>query len=158
MRVFEGKRINVSIHGQFELVEHPGAVVILARLDPDTVVLIRNERFAVGETLLELPAGTLEPDERPIDCAARELEEETGYLAKSLKPLIEFYSTPGFSNEKLYLFEASELIKTKQNLDENERIEVELFSMSQALQMIHSGQIRDAKTIASLLYLHTYPE
>ncbi|HSW46678.1 MAG TPA: NUDIX hydrolase, partial [Phycisphaerae bacterium] len=82
-----------------EMVVHPGAVTILPLLSAEEVVLIHNTRFTVGRELLELPAGTLDPPESPIDCAARELEEETGYVAGRLEPLCEFYTTPGFTDE-----------------------------------------------------------
>ncbi|NGX62039.1 MAG: ADP-ribose pyrophosphatase [Chlamydiae bacterium] len=135
-----------------EVVSHPGAVVILPMLDEDTVLLIRNERPCVLETLWELPAGTLEAGEEPIACAARELEEETGYRAASLEPLLEFYTSPGFCNELLYIFLAKDLSFVGQNLDETEKIEVVPTSLPSALEMITDGTIRDGKTIASLLF------
>ncbi len=164
-RVYHGQRVDilsVEVRGSGgkmalrEVVDHPGAVVILPLLDPETVLLIRNERYVVQQTLWELPAGTLEPGEEPLNCAARELQEETGYSAQHLDPLLDFFSTPGFSNEILYTFVAQELTYVGQNLDETEVIEVEALPLLTALKMIEEGVIRDAKTISSLLYFYTY--
>lgn len=163
--LFHGKRVDLlSIEADHpkggtirrEVVSHPGAVVIIPLLDPETVILIRNDRYVVQETIWELPAGTLEDHEDPLECAARELEEETGYRAKTLTPLLHFYSTPGFCNEILHIFLATDLTFRGQNLDETERIEVHPLKFSQVLTMIKEGTICDAKTIASLLYLQTY--
>lgn len=139
-----------------EVVAHPGAVVILPLLDPETIILIRNERYVVQQTLWELPAGTLEVGEDPAACAARELIEETGYRAQKILPLLDFFSTPGFCNEFLYVYVAQDLEYVGQALDETEKIDVEPLSFSMALKMIQEGTIRDAKTICSLLFFHMY--
>ncbi|MCC5832042.1 MAG: NUDIX hydrolase [Chlamydiales bacterium] len=139
-----------------EVVSHPGAVVILPLLEPETVVLIQNVRYVVQETLWELPAGTLEEIENPLDCAERELEEETGYRAGKIEPLFNCYSTPGFCNEKLFIYLATDLTLKKQSLDETEMIDVIPLKLKRALDMIFSGEIRDAKTIAALLYFTTF--
>ena len=163
--VFQGGRIDVlsveTEHPQGgvvrrEVVAHPGAVVILPMLDPKTVILIRNERFVVQQTLWELPAGTLEKAEEPGMCAERELQEETGYRSKKIVPLLDFFSTPGFCNEVLYVYHAQDLVHVGQSLDETEKIVVETVRFSTALKMIQEGIIRDAKTICALLYFHTY--
>lgn len=116
--IFKGRRFDVleiefeKVGGkkiEREIVSHPGAVVILPLLDLDHVILIRNTRDAVGETLWELPAGTLEYREEPVVCARRELEEETGYQATKMQQFLEIYSTPGFCNEKLHIFLAEDL-------------------------------------------------
>lgn len=135
-----------------EVVIHPGAAVILPLLDSETVLLISNYRFCLGSRLLELPAGTLEKDEEPLECAKREVEEETGYRAGHMEPLLHFYSTPGFSNEILYVFVAKDLMFMGQNLDEGEKIEVVPVKLAQALEMIKEGTIVDVKTIAALLF------
>lgn len=162
--LFHGKRIDVlsieAPHPQGgtmrrEVVSHPGAVVILPLLDPETVILIQNTRYVVQETLWELPAGTLEKGEDPLACAFREVEEETGYRAENIEPLFECFSTPGFCNEKLSIYQASDLTYVGQNLDETEKIEVASLKLPQALDMIKTGEIRDAKTIATLLYFIT---
>src|SRR5687768_5614517 len=106
-----------------EVLVHPGSVVLLPLLDDGRVVLIKNERFSVGRTLWELPAGTREANEDPALCAARELEEETGYRAQTITPLFSFYPTPGVSDERMHAFVARGLVKTQQSLDPVERIE-----------------------------------
>lgn len=135
-----------------ELVVHPGAVVILPLLPDGTIALIRNRRWAVSEELWELPAGTLEPPEPPDQCAARELIEETGYAAESITPMTKFYSCPGFCTEMLYAFLATGLNHVGQQLEETELITVVPTPLERSLDMIRNGDIRDAKTIATLLY------
>ncbi|MBA3815117.1 MAG: NUDIX hydrolase [Parachlamydiaceae bacterium] len=137
-----------------DVVVHPGAVVILPILDDTHIVMIRNERFAVGKELWELPAGTLDRDESPINTASRELIEETGYQAKSIQPLSSFYTSPGICNEAMYAFVANDLVFVGQALEESEKIVVELITWKQALEMIKKGIIIDAKTITTLLYYH----
>ena len=140
-----------------DVVEHPGAAVILPVLDDQRVVLIRNHRRIINKTLWELPAGTLEPPEPPEVCAARELEEETGYRAGRLRPLTEFFASPGVLNERMYGFLATELRKTEQALDAHEEIEVVPTPSWQVQDMIREGHIEDGKTIALLLYwMHLY--
>jgi ADP-ribose pyrophosphatase len=134
-----------------EIVVHPGAVCIVARPTPLEVILIRQYRHATGQELIEIPAGTLHEKEDPRACAIRELEEETGYLAANMVERGRFWTTPGFTTELMYLFEASELKKTKINPDEDEVIEVDIVSRSAALQMIDDGRIQDGKTILGLL-------
>lgn len=139
-----------------EMVVHPGAVVLLPLLDDERVVLIENHRFTVDKTLLELPAGTLEPGEDPAACAARELEEETGYRAATLEPLLAFYPSPGLGDERMHVFVARGLTKTAQKLDQTEQIEVCVYPLSEALSHIRRRRIEDAKTIAALLYFATF--
>lgn len=139
-----------------EVVVPANAVVVLPMLDDQTVVLIRNERFAVGQTLWELPAGTLEDGEDPALCAARELLEETGYAAAEVARLIEFYPSPGFCTELLTAFLARDLAFRGQDLDDTERITTEAIPLDQSIQMIRDNRIRDAKTIATLLYYQTF--
>lgn len=138
-----------------ELIVHPGAVVILPILD-DKIVMIRNKRWAVNETLWELPAGTLEPPELPLVCAGRELIEETGYEAKSIEPLLDFYSCPGFCTELLYCFIARDLKQVGQRLEETEDIVVEPLPVNRVLDMVRSNEIRDGKSIAAILHYHTF--
>lgn len=139
-----------------DVVVHPGAVIILPILDNTHIIMIRNERFAVGKELWELPAGTLDTSESPIEAAKRELIEETGYQTKSIQPLTSFYTSPGICNEAMYAFVATDLTFVGQALEESEKITVELISWKQTLQMIHEGVIVDGKTIATLLYYHVY--
>ncbi|MCX7924523.1 MAG: NUDIX hydrolase [Fimbriimonadales bacterium] len=134
-----------------EIVEHRGAVAIVPLLDSDTVLLIRQYRQAVGETLLEIPAGTLEPDEPVDSCARRELEEETGYTARQLRKLFSQYLAPGYSQEVLHVYLAEDLVPATQRLDDDELVELVPTPLHAIERMIMEGQIKDAKTIAGLL-------
>ncbi|MBK8913961.1 MAG: NUDIX hydrolase [Phycisphaerales bacterium] len=135
-----------------EIVVHPGAAVILPVLDDGRIVLIRNWRVAAGAELLELPAGTLEPGEAPSACAARELQEETGFRASRITPLTRFFSSPGICTEVLHLFAATGLSAGPQSLDAGESIRVEPTPMEDALAAVRNGQIMDAKSIAGILF------
>mgnify|MGYP001546137062 CR=1 FL=1 len=139
-----------------ELVVHPGAVVVLPVLDDGRLVLIRNYRFSVEQVLWEVCAGTRDPGEPPELCAARELEEETGYRAGKLTPLLDMYTAPGISNERMFGFVATDLEKTAQHLDQTEHIEVHCLSPDEVMRMIHARQIEDAKSLAVLLYWNTF--
>jgi ADP-ribose diphosphatase len=134
-----------------EIVVHPGAVCIVARPTPEDVILIRQYRHATGRELLEIPAGTLHDGEDPHDCAVRELEEEAGYLASRMTERARFWTTPGFTTEFMYLYEAEALTKTQPHPDEDEVIQVEIVRSAEALRMIDDGRIQDAKSILSLL-------
>jgi ADP-ribose pyrophosphatase len=136
-----------------ELMRHPGAVVIAPLLDDGRVCLIRNWRLSVQRTLVELPAGTLEPGEPPAATAARELEEETGYRAANLEFLHAFYVAPGVSDEKMHLYLATSLkggLPRRETGEEIENLEVPL---DEAVEMIFRGEIEDAKTIVGLLWM-----
>jgi ADP-ribose pyrophosphatase len=158
--IFNGSKIRLELHHlenedgervRREVCVHPGAVVILPLLDERRILLIRNRRYTIGEILVELPAGTLEKNEDPMNCAGRELLEETGYLAARLKPLGNFYSSPGILTEKLYAFAAYDLEKQTAALEEGEEIEVFEANLDEAVSMIKDGRIHDGKTIATLL-------
>lgn len=157
--VYDGNRIRLEVHHLLadqvrykkEVVVHPGAVVIVPVLPDGKILLIRNRRYALNQILVELPAGTLEKNEDPINCAGRELLEETGYLAKRLKPMMSFYASPGILTEKMHVFLAYDLERREQSLDFGEDIEVLPASLDEAVEMIRTGQIQDGKTIASLL-------
>ena len=137
---------------QREVVEAADAVVILPLLDGDRVVLIKNHRYALKETLWELPAGTLEPGEDPADAAPRELAEETGYAAGHIEALTRFFPAPGFCTECLHAYRATDLQQVGQKLDATEQIEAVPTRWSEALTMVRAGVIRDAKTVATLMY------
>ena len=139
-----------------QFVVHNGAVVILPLLDDDRVVMIRNKRPAVDQTLWELPAGTLEVDEDPADCAGRELIEETGYEAGSIEPMCDFFSTPGFCTERMWVFVARELTHVGQQLEATEQITVEVLPRQETMQMMRDGEIMDAKTMTALLYYDAF--
>lgn len=132
-----------------DLIEFDDAVVVVPVLSDGSVVLIRNERFAVGEELYEFPAGKIDDDEAPETCAARELIEETGYTAGRLEKLGGFYSCPGAVTEYLHAFAATELIEGVQALEKHERIEVELVAPGRIDDMIRTGLLHDAKSISA---------
>jgi len=136
-----------------EIVEHPGAIVILALTDDKKVVMIRQFRGPADEVLWELPAGTVEEGEDLVRCAKRELEEETGYYPRKIKKLVSFFSTPGFCNERLTLFLAEDLEKRRKNEDTDEFIKVELIKPNEALKLVKENIIKDAKTIIGILFL-----
>ncbi len=135
-----------------EFIRHPGAVVLLPLLDDDRVVLIQNDRPAIGQTLLELPAGTCEPPEPPLATAGRELAEETGYAAGRLDVLTEFYSAPGLGDELMTLVLARDLTAVGQSLDEVERITPVVQTRGEIKRLVSAGEIRDAKTLVGLMY------
>jgi ADP-ribose pyrophosphatase len=135
-----------------EIVEHPGAVTILPLLDDGRVCLIRNHRVAVGKTLVELPAGTLEPGEDPLETARRELREETGYRAKSFEKLTEFFMSPGIMSERMHLFVARDLVAGDAQREAGEKIENLVVSLEEAMRMALEGTIEDAKSLVGLLY------
>ncbi len=135
-----------------ETVEHPGSVAILPVLDDGRICLIQNRRVAVGETLVELPAGTLDRDEEPAEAARRELIEETGYRARSIRPLAQFYLSPGILSERMHLYVATGLTEGNPALEPGEQIETLLVTRAEALEMARDGRIRDAKTLVGLLY------
>jgi len=132
-----------------QVVKHPGAVVIIPQLEDSRLVLIAQYRFAVGETLLEFPAGTLETGEAPLDCARRELIEETGYRAEHWRALGIIYSSPGFCDERLHLFLASGLVPEHAAGDEDEILEVKRLTVQEVERAIVDGALVDAKSIAA---------
>lgn len=158
--VHVGRKIRVAVDttttpdGQTvrrDVILHPGAVVILPVLDADRVVLLRNHRFAVGETLWEAPAGTVEPNEPLQVCAERELAEETGYAAAKWRSLGYLYASPGVLDEKLHLFIAEELTPGQARPEPGEELHPEVVRLDEAIRMCLSGEIKDAKTVTSLL-------
>ncbi len=138
-------------HSRHDIIRHPGAAVILPILDDGRIVLIRNHRPSVDRPLLELPAGTLEPSEPPEVCAGRELIEETGYRAATIRPLGRFYSSPGMSDEMMWAFAATGLIPVGQKLEPDERVTVHPVAAAEALGMIDSGEMVDGKSMLILL-------
>ena len=134
-----------------EVVHHRGSAVILPAFDDGTIALVRQYRHPAVRYLLELPAGTLDDQESPEAGAARELEEELGLVAGKLEKLSEFFVSPGFCEEKMWLYLATDLTETAQRLDDDEMIEVVRLPIERALQMITDGEIEDAKTIIGLM-------
>ena len=158
--VHVGRRIRVAVDTSTapdgtvimrDMIFHPGAVVILPVLDADHVVLLRNYRFVLGETLWEVPAGTREPGEPLEDCARRELAEETGYTAATWTYLGFLYASPGVMDEKLHLFVAEGLTPGAMAPEADEQLEPVTVRLDEAVRMCLTGEIKDAKTIASLL-------
>jgi ADP-ribose pyrophosphatase len=139
-----------------EVVVHPGAVTIIPVLPDGRICLIRNMRVAVSETLVELPAGTLDAGEDPAATARRELIEETGYRAAHLEKLCEFFMSPGILNERMHVFLATGLTAGNTALEAGEQIESLVVTPAQALSMVELGEIRDAKTIAALLFYERF--
>lgn len=133
-----------------EVVVHRGSAVIVPVFDDGTVALVRQYRHAAGKYMLEIPAGSLEKGEDPKTCAIRELEEEVGVTAQNIELITEFYVSPGFLTEKMFVYLATGLTKTAQNLEIDELIEIERLTFPQALEMIRNGQIEDAKTIIGI--------
>lgn len=133
-----------------EIVEHRGSAVIVPVFEDETVALVRQYRHAAGKYMLEIPAGSLEKGEDPKTCAIRELEEEVGVTAEKIELITEFYVSPGFLTEKMFVFLATGLTKTAQNLEIDELIEIERLTFPQALEMIRTGDIQDAKSIIGI--------
>ncbi len=134
-----------------EVVVHRGSAVIVPVFDDNTVGFVRQYRHAAGKYLLEIPAGSLEQGEDPRTGAIRELEEEVGVTAKNIELITEFYVSPGFLTEKMYVFLATSLTETKQNLEIDELIEIERIPFEKALEMVKNGDIEDAKTMIGLM-------
>src|SRR6267143_2870000 len=157
--VFHGRVFSVTVDSvveghktyQREVVRHPGSAVILPVFEDGTIALVRQYRHPAVRYLLEMCAGTLNDRERPEEGAARELEEELGLVAGKMEKLSEFFVSPGFCEEKMWLYLATDLTATAQRLDEDELIEVVSVPVDRALQMITDGEIEDAKTIIGLL-------
>jgi ADP-ribose pyrophosphatase len=134
-----------------EVVRHPGGAGALPLFDDGLVALVRQYRHPARRELLEIPAGRIEVGETPEMCAAREVEQETGFRAGRIEKLLEFYSTPGFCEEKLYVYTATALTPSSQALDHDEFVEVVYLPFAEAVKMAECGEIEDSKTIIALL-------
>ena len=158
-KVFDGRVFKVTVDTvsegdltyQRDVVHHPGSAVIVPVHDDGTVSLVRQYRHPAVRYLLEVPAGTLGDGERPEAGAARELEEELGLIAERWEKLSEFFVSPGFLEEKMWVYLATELIQGKPQPDEDEVLDVVRMPIGDALEMITSGEIQDAKTIIGLI-------
>ena len=157
--IFHGKVITVNIDTvtlpngvtvDLEMVRHPGAAAVVPLKEDGTVILIRQFRHAAGGFIYEIPAGKLHPGEDPKACAARELEEEVGYLAGRLELLSSIFTAPGFTDEVIHIYKATAMTKGRQHLDRDEVLEVVEMPLQEAMNMIRVGTIRDAKTMVGL--------
>ena len=163
VKVFEAKKFSVYVE-KFTLpngtvketayVSHRGSVVVAAFRAPGEILMVRQYRPIVGEWLLELPAGTIEPDEDPKVTAARELEEEVGFRAKNLEYLTSFYVSPGVTNEKMHAFLAWDLEYVGEHREDYEVMETVGMKFDEAVELAKNGKITDGKTLATLLFLH----
>jgi 8-oxo-dGTP pyrophosphatase MutT (NUDIX family) len=153
-RVFDFRRENVTLENgvtvDLDIVRHPGASAIVPLFPDDTVILIKQYRHAIGNFIWEIPAGTLDPDETPIECAKRELIEESGFSANTWQRLGEIIPVPGYSDERIHIFLATDLLPSNQDLDEDEMLDIHKVKRVEAVRMIHKGLIQDAKTISGL--------
>jgi ADP-ribose pyrophosphatase len=158
-KVFEGRVFNVTVDTvsegeltyQREVVHHNGSAVIVPVFDDGTVALVKQYRHPAVRYLLEVPAGTLAKGERPEIGAARELKEELGLVAARLEKLSEFFVSPGFCEEKMWVYLATELVEGEQALEDDEILDVVRLPIGEALELITSGEIQDAKTIIGLI-------
>lgn len=160
-RIYEGRVLSLRVddvrydnghRSQIEVAEHRGGVAIIAQPAEHTIVLVRQYRPAIGREMWEVPAGKLEVGEDPLDCATRELIEETGYSAQRLRKLWSFFTAPGFCTERLHLFVAEELSAGTQRLDQDESIEVRVFSVEEAWRLVVQDDLPDAKTQIALAW------
>jgi len=158
--IYSGRVVNLSVDRvrlpngsvcELELIRHPGAAAVVPVDAEGQVLLIRQYRHAAGGWLLEIPAGKLDPGESPETCAMREVEEETGYRPGALVSLGWIWTTPGFTDEKIWLYLARELTRSKQDLQDDEVLTVERYPLDQAVEMAAAGEIHDGKSVCALL-------
>lgn len=166
-RIYEGRVVNLRVdrvalpgggESSREVVEHRGAVVVVAIDQEGRVAMVRQYRYPLGQVTLELPAGTLEPGEDPLTCARRELQEETGLEATRWEALMACYSSPGFCTEKMHFFLARVTGQTAQATDADENIEVAMLPLTEAVRRVDAGEIVDAKTALGVLAVARRPD
>jgi ADP-ribose pyrophosphatase len=165
-RVYTGRVLNLDIDqvrfpddstGELEIIRHPGASAVLPFVSDPTgpdpqILLIKQYRYAAEDFLYEVPAGRLDPNEAPIDCARRELLEETGCSAERIEPLYTFYTTPGFIDEQIHGFMATGLVQGESKREADEFLTVVTLTLSHAWELIQKGEIRDGKTTVLILF------
>jgi ADP-ribose pyrophosphatase len=158
--VFRGRTVSLDVdrvrlpNGKemdFEMIHHPGAAAVVPVLDDGTILLVRQYRYATGGYLLEVPAGKLDPGEAPETCALRETEEEVGYRPGKLQPLGWIWTTPGFADEKIWLYLATALEPTRQTLGDDEVLSIERMPLREAVEKAARGEIHDCKSAIALL-------
>lgn len=169
-RAYSGRVISVDVDtvrfpngatGDLEMVRHPGASAVVPFLDdfnePDPrIILIRQYRYAAEGFVYEIPAGRLDPGEQPEVCAARELREETGYSAERLVRLTTFYTTPGFTDERIHLFAGTGLTAGSSELESDEILDLHVMQLSAAVGMIAAGEIIDGKSMVGLMFAASF--
>lgn len=143
---------------KYDFIDHKGAAAVVPVLPDGRIIMVRQERNSIDDESLEIPAGGKNPGEAFDIAAMRELEEETGYRCDRVTHLFDLYTTVAFSNEKIGIYLADNLIPSQQNLDEDEYLSVEVYSLEELQHMITEGRIRDAKTIAALMYYKAIKE
>ena len=160
--IYDGRIVKLDLHtvelpnnqqSKREVIRHPGAVVIAALDEMDNILLVRQYRIAANKIMIELPAGTLEINEEPLECAIRELQEEAGYYPNSIQAVGGFYPVPGYSTEYIHLFFARDLTLSRRQQDDDEFIELVRVPFADAIDMIDTGEIIDCKTVAGILRL-----
>ena len=139
-----------------EYIKHPGACMVIAELRPGVLIFERQFRYPVGRVCIELPAGKLDPNESELRCAQRELEEETGFSARSWQHLGQVHPCIGYSNERIEIFLARDLVRGEQKLDDGEFLEVFEMNIDEAEQAVFDGRITDGKTITALFWARRY--
>lgn len=159
-KLYEGRILSVRVdtvelpdkkYSKREIVEHSGAVAIVPITKEKEIVLVKQFRKATESVLLEIPAGKLEINEQPVECAARELKEETGFYSEEMEHVIEYFSSPGFTNEKVHIFIANEVIYGEATPEEDEYIDIVKVDFNEAMNMIKNGEIIDGKTIIGII-------
>ncbi len=158
--IYRGRKIDLALEPvrlsdgtvkEREVVLHRGAVALVPMVDNDHVCLLENHRYAVGKTLVEVPAGTIDPGDSPDATAVRELGEETGYQAGSIARVAEWFVSPGVMNERMFLYLCSDLRPGPTRHQPDERLKPMIVAWGEALRMVHDGRIEDAKTMLALL-------
>lgn len=165
-KIYDGKIVNLRIdtvelpdkkYSKREIVEHPGSVAVIALTKDKEVLLVEQYRKSVEKVLLEIPAGKIEIDEEPSETAKRELEEETGYRANNLEYLFEFYTSPGFTDERIYLFLAKDIEKITDDIGVgNEKLALKKMEYDELLKQIKRGQLMDSKTVLGMLFVDQF--
>lgn len=159
-QIFKGRVVDLSVDQvrmpngkstELEVIRHPGAAAMVPLTDSGEVLLVRQYRYATGGWLVEVPAGKLDEGEAPEICAARELEEEVGMKPAELLPLGWIWTTPGFTDERIWLYLCRGLSPAQQNLEDDEVLTVESRSLPEAIEMVHRGEICDGKSVCALL-------
>ncbi len=156
-RVFRLERERLALENgntvDLDIIRHPGAAAIVPLKNNDTILMIKQFRRAAGGYIWEIPAGTLNKGEDPLTCAHRELEEETGFSAGKMEKIGEIVPVPGYSDEKIRIFLASDLVPAKQHLDRDEMLSVHEIKTQEVFKMVEDGRIVDGKTIAGLFFM-----